>query len=375
MVVCHMTSAHSPLDDRIFYKECVSLSNAGYTTYLVASGYTQDKSGVHIIGVGDVPASRFRRMVVWAYQIYLAAFKLDADVYHIHDPELLPYALLLRKKGKKVIFDSHEFYPLQIKVKQWIPRSIRNLVSTLYLKYESFVFRRIDAVIYVAEPLPEFDFQSRTQRCELIGNYPILNEFQMNVSPKYNGRAICYVGGLSYNRGLKYLVQAAHAAKVILYLAGSFESEEFRLELETLPEYSCVRFFGFLDRAGISDLLSKSSVGCVTLLKVGQYESMHNFGVKTLEYMAAALPIIATNVPFHVDMLEKKLKCGVCVEPDDVAALTATILAIVNDPIMAKRMGENGRRAILERYNWGNEEKKLLALYESLLGIHQQETR
>lgn len=364
--VCHMTSAHATTDVRIFRKECCSLVAAGYDVYLVAHGESREQDNVHIVGIGDKPGSRIKRMWVGARNVYRAAVKIDAQVYHIHDPELLPYALLLRKKGKKVIFDSHEFYPLQIKVKQWIPRSIRNLVSTLYLKYESFVFRRIDAVIYVAEPLPEFDFQSRTQRCELIGNYPILNQFQMNVSPKYNGRAICYVGGLSHNRGLKYLVQAAHAAKVILYLAGNFESEEFRLELETLPEYSCVHFFGFLDRAGISDLLSKSSVGCVTLLKVGQYESMHNFGVKTLEYMAAALPIIATNIPFHVDMLEKKLKCGVCVEPDDVAALTATILAIVNDPVRAKRMGENGRRAFLNEYNWSSEEKKLIALYQQM---------
>ena len=108
--VCHMTSAHAPEDTRIFYKECVSLAKAGYEVYLVARGDSYEKNGVNIMGVGEVTGGRLNRMIEFTRRIYRKAISVDADVYHLHDPELLLYALKLKKRGKKVIFDSHEKY-------------------------------------------------------------------------------------------------------------------------------------------------------------------------------------------------------------------------------------------------------------------------
>ena len=106
--VCHMTSVHPPEDVRIFHKECVSLAEAGYEVYLVERGESCEKNGVHIIGLGDLPKNRLKRMTEGAKKVYEKALELDCDIYHFHDPELLPYGLKLKKKGKKVIFDSHE---------------------------------------------------------------------------------------------------------------------------------------------------------------------------------------------------------------------------------------------------------------------------
>ena len=145
--VCHMTSAHPQEDIRIFYKECVSLASAGYDTYQVSCGQTYDKFGVHLIGVGDQQKSRRDRMLKSARKVYQAAKKINADVYHFHDPELLPYALKLKKIGKIVIFDSHEDVPDQIMDKTWIPMFFRKLVSWLYKSFETFVVRKIDAAV------------------------------------------------------------------------------------------------------------------------------------------------------------------------------------------------------------------------------------
>lgn len=60
--VCHMTNVHGVEDVRIFQKECVSLAKAGYEVYLVERGESYEKNGVHIVGVGDIPADRRRRM-------------------------------------------------------------------------------------------------------------------------------------------------------------------------------------------------------------------------------------------------------------------------------------------------------------------------
>ena len=108
--VCHMTSAHEAWDDRIFHQECVSLAREGSEVYLVQRGESGEKNGIHIIGVGEMPSSRLQRIRRGARRVYQAARALDADIYHFHDPELLPYGLKLKKAGKKVIFDSHEKY-------------------------------------------------------------------------------------------------------------------------------------------------------------------------------------------------------------------------------------------------------------------------
>lgn len=72
---------------------------------------------MHIVGVGEIPTSRLQRMRTAAKAVYEKARALDADLYHFHDPELLPYGLKLKKQGKKVIYDSHEFYSYQIREK------------------------------------------------------------------------------------------------------------------------------------------------------------------------------------------------------------------------------------------------------------------
>ena len=106
--VCHRTSAHDEEDIRMFHKECVSLARAGYEVYLVERGESREKNGVHIVGVGDLPRSRRKRMTESVRRVYEAARALDADIYHLHDPELISCGLKLKKAGKKVIFDSTE---------------------------------------------------------------------------------------------------------------------------------------------------------------------------------------------------------------------------------------------------------------------------
>ena len=89
--VCHLTSAHDAEDVRIFHKECVSLARAGYQVCLVAHGESYEKNGVRIVGVGELPQSRLKRMTEGGKMVYEAALAVDADLYHFHDPELLPY--------------------------------------------------------------------------------------------------------------------------------------------------------------------------------------------------------------------------------------------------------------------------------------------
>ena len=147
MKVCHFTSAHDSDDIRVFVKECVTLASNGFEVYFVAPGTSREDQGVKVVGIGDVPEGRLKRMTGFSKMAYKSALDLNCDIYHFHDPELLPYGLKLKKKGKTVIYDSHEDVPAQIMDKKWIPAFLRKTVSGMFRNYETRIIKKLDAVV------------------------------------------------------------------------------------------------------------------------------------------------------------------------------------------------------------------------------------
>lgn len=366
--VCHMTSAHGPGDTRIFHKECVSLAAAGYEVYLVERGESYEMSGVHVIGIGQPSGSRLTRMTAFARKVYRRAMELDADIYHFHDPELLPYGLKLKKRGKKVIFDSHERYTEQLKSKTYLPTWVSRAIAFAYDRYERFVLRRLDAVIFPCTMDGRNPFAGLCSRSAIISNAAILGEFFEKYDPQKEklDRSACYVGGLTEARGITADIQAAARAEARLILAGPFSSEEYQNKLKALPAYACVDYRGNLGRDGVAQLLSQCRIGLCTLQNVGQYLKIDTFGIKVYEYMSMALPVILSHSPYNDRMMEQ-YRFGICVDPENIEEIADAITYLLDHPEEARQMGENGRRAVREEFNWGVEEKKLLALYEEIL--------
>lgn len=366
--VCHMTSAHEEEDIRIFRKECVSLAEAGYDVYLVERGDSYDKNGVHIVGVGEIPTSRLKRMTEGAKMVYQAARALDADIYHFHDPELLPYGLKLKKAGKKVIFDSHEMYTEQIREKPYLPHWFARLLSHAYGKYESHVLGRIDGLVYTCLKDGVHPFAGKCRHITTIDNTPMLWELYDRYDPaaKKEAGSVVYVGGLSYARGITHLITAAAKADCTLYLAGMFDSEEYRHTVEALPGYSCVQYLGLLGREQVVALLQRCCVGAATLLNIGQYNQDDNLATKVYEYMSLGIPVLLSRSAYN-ERVMNQYHFGLCVEPDNVDELAQAIRYLLDHPDEARQMGENGRRAVGQQFNWGVEEKKLLALYNDIL--------
>lgn len=370
--VCHLSSAHAPNDTRIFHKQCASLAKAGYQVSFVVKakdaqsvGCTTQK-GVQVIQVPVDSSSRLKRMLFGAKAVYQKALEVDADIYEFHDPELLPYGLKLAKKGKKVIFDSHEDYPTQIMEKEWIPAFLRRMISSAYRAYETHVVRQLDAVLFPCTKNGINIFENRAKRVVILSNAVMLEEMtapQQEVQK--SGDTICCTGSLTYQRGITHLIRAAHQAGVKLILAGQYSSEEYRRELEAMPEYSCVEYLGYIGRQELAQVYARSSIGMSTILNVGQYANLDNFPTKVYEYMAAGLPVIVSDYPFMRRSVQQD-DFGIAVDPADVQAVAQAIRTILSDPQRAQQMGENGRQAVLQKYNWDIELKKLLELYGSL---------
>ena len=366
--VCHMTSAHAPEDDRIFYKECVSLAKADYDVTLVERGDTYEKNGVHIAGIGEVCGGRLERILHVAKRVYERALEVDADIYHFHDPELLPYGLKLKKQGKKVIFDSHECYTEQLRSKPYLPSWITVPLAALYGHYERYALKKIDAVIFPCTMGGKNPFAGLSRRPALISNAAILGEFfdQYDPNTPKKESQVCYVGGLTEPRGITIDMLAAAKAGAVFAAAGAFSPASYEEELRTRPEFSCVDYRGMLNRAEIRELLAESRIGLCTLLDRGQYLKIDTFGIKVYEYMSMAIPVILSKSPYNCAMVEK-YKFGMCVDPENVEEIASAIRYLLDHPDEARQMGENGRRAVQEEFNWGIEEKKLIALYEDIL--------
>ena len=365
--VCHMTSAHAPGDVRIFHKECVSLAKAGYQVYLVERGESYEASGVHVIGVGQPSGGRLTRMTAFSKKIYETARALDADIYHFHDPELLPYGHKLKKLGKTVIFDSHEIYEIQMRKKPYLPDWAAALIAKAYTLYERYVVHRLDGAVVPSLRADKPFFGGAARRLVTVDNTPKLEELYDRYDPEVprDPRQVCYVGGLTEARGITVSTQAVHAAGCRLALAGRFIPAGYEARLRAMPEFSCVDYRGMLNRDEITALLNASGIGLCLMARGAQFDCATNFNVKTYEYMAMGIPVILSCNASNRKLLDK-WNFGISVDPGNVEEVTGAIRYLLDHPEEARRMGENGRRAVKEAFNWNVEEAKLLELYAEL---------
>ncbi|RZA36441.1 MAG: glycosyltransferase [Lysobacteraceae bacterium] len=366
--IVHLSSAHPRFDTRIFVKQCRSLASHGHELTLVVADGLGDacRDGVRIVDVGR-PSGRRERMLRTTHLVGRAARALRADVYQLHDPELIPVGLRLALAGRKVVFDAHEDVPSQLLDKPYLsPRSAR-LLSRAYAAFERCALRRFDGVL-AATPLIRDRLALHNRLTVDVNNYPRAEEFMgTQQAPSAQLRdSVCYVGSISAIRGIRELVSACALLRTParLSLAGSFAEAELEAEVGQQPGWRRVDALGHLDRGGVAGVMQRAFAGLVTLLPTASYREA--LPVKMFEYMAAGIPVIASDFPLWRDIVEGSA-CGLCVDPSDPQAIAAAIDHLASHPQQARDMGANGRRAVLERYNWENEEDKLIAFYADLL--------
>lgn len=362
--VCHLTSAHPWDDTRIFHKQAKSLAAAGYDVHLVAAN-TDSKTcdGVHVHGVPGPRGGRLARMLGTTWRVFRTGRRLRADIYHFHDPELLPWVWFLRLCGACVVYDVHEDLPRDIMTKAWIPSRLRRLAAGFFEVVENVAARRMSAVV-AATPHIRDRFARIGARSIAVCNFPRLEELVPAAPDVLPRRQVCYVGGLAPVRGLRELVLAIDAvAGVELALCGDFSDPAFEAELRALPGWSKVRYHGYVGRAEIGRVLAESSAGLVVLKPVASY--MDALPVKMFEYMASGIPVIASDFPLWRGIVEAN-QCGVCVTPEAPEAIARAISGLLDNRGMATQYGANGRRAVEQHFNWAVEASRLVALYREL---------
>lgn len=367
MKVVHISTVHSVFDSRIFHKEAKAALKARYEIILIAQHKEHSVvDGIRIISLSK-PKNRMIRIFKLTWQAFFKALAQKADIYHIHDPELIYTALLMRLFDRRVVYDVHEDLPRQILSKYWIPKSVRGVVAKGAELMEWLAGKFMSGIVTAT---PAIAKRFPPDKTVVVQNFPLLAEFSFAEEIPYQERPmqVAYVGGITAIRGAVEMVRAMERLPEYLgarlALAGTFSPPELEATVRRLPGWKFVNFLGWQNRQAIGSLLANSRIGIVVFHpEPNHLEAQPN---KLFEYMAAGIPVVASNFPLWRKIVEGE-GCGLTVDPLNPQAIAEAIRWLLEHPKEAEEMGRRGRQAVLEKYNWDREAAKLLDLYRRLL--------
>lgn len=361
--ICHITTVHQAFDNRIFFKECLSLAEAGYAvTLLCARAETRTREGVTILGFPG-HTGRLKRFFLTSFlRAYSEARKVNASIYHLHDPELIWMGLRLRLAGKKVIMDVHENNAAAILSRPYVK-------SVLLRKLLSFTLKNLEKLLLpffngIVTARPDISSLFPNLSPVTLRNFPVLPDYDSipDMEIKKLKPAIIYVGGTSAIRGTRQLIQAMEfCPNAELWLLGPFESEDFKKECESLPGWEHVRYLGVVEANKIFSYIKAADIGIITFLPVPNH--LTTLATKPFEYMACGLPMIMSDFPYWRDFFKDS---ALYVDPADAEKIGQCINRLLNDSKQLKEMKEKNILLAKNEYNWQEEKKGLLRLYEKI---------
>ena len=304
---------------------------------------------------------------VW--QVYREAVKLDADIYSFHDAEMIPVALLLRASGKKVVYNIHDDATVSLLTKHYIPLWLRKPLAALAAGLENTACRFFSGIIPASPGLAK-KYARLNKQTVVVSNYVDLSEIPLPLERdwEHGPFTVTYVGFLDKERQIHQLVMAMGLLpkhlNVVLTLGGPFTSPGYRKEVVALSEWKSVEELGYLNRPDMIRVLSTSRIGVV--LTVDAAVQRYGSSNKLFDYMASAIPIVATNFPLWREIIEEA-GCGLTVDSNDPNAIAEALLYLLTHPKEADEMGRRGREAVEKFYSWQQEEEKLIQLFNTLM--------
>lgn len=365
--VCHLSSVHVALDTRIFYRFCQSLS-ARYDVTLIAVHPREEV----ISGIRIIPFRRFRNKLLRVCFTWLLmwwkAVRVQAPIYQIHDPELIPCGLLLRLMGKKVIFDIHENVAEDIFDKPWI--SNKRLLFAFFRFFERLAVRHF--YLFLAEKSYEPRYKAMGARYSLVLNYCDGRFFKPFSEPvNRHSNRLFYIGILLESRGLQQMAEAIYLLKkqgrtVYFDVVGELYQSLY-VKLAALPCWPEVKdqfcFHGRLPLEQGYEISRHAAVGICIIQPMSN--SVGSYPTKMFEYMAIGLPQVTSHFPLYRSVVEQH-QCGICADPSDPAAIAAAVARLLDDQALAAEMRANGL-AHAGEYTWDSQLPVVMDVYADLL--------
>ena len=367
--VVHMTTVHHPYDPRIYHKECKSLDRHGFDVTLIAQASNDHKRKNN--SIKHIPIkkykSRLKRMIAGSINVYKIAKSLKADIYHFHDPELLPIGWLLKNKRNIVIYDIHEDYVTSILQKQYLIKPLRKIIALMYKLIEKLFAKKMDLC------LAEKYYQEIYPRGKCILNYPTLNDRLIKHERTYehDKTKLLYTGNVTVDRGALIHANLPNIhGDVSIQFVGKCQKQLAQKMYEVAGTQKDQLYIEGIDELVEKETIEQTYINENWLAGVALFPPTEHYMKKELtkffEYMSAGLPIICSNFPVWKRFIDQ-YQCGIAVDPHDEEAIKHAIDFLKDNPETATQMGANGKKAVIEELNWNREEEKLIKWYNELL--------
>lgn len=366
-----LSSVHPWNDSRIYYKEVLTLINAGYLVdYYAVGGRDDTLPDLPHLTVTLLPRrSLANRFLTWRYFLQEVKRK-QPDAIHLHDPELLFLVPHIQKVSRaKLVFDMHEDFPSALKSKRIKGVPVPKWCIKSIAKYEKKRLAQVDTILF-AEEYYKAHYLDITTYKEDVLNYPFLKE-ELDSSSKFDVTTLVYAGAIHEIRGFKEMLEVASMLKerghVFQMLIIGRVPERLRewsaeyLKKHELGNY--VRLKGRLDLDTLNQYYEKSDIGLALLHSEPNY--LKSLPTKLFEYMSFGLPYVASDFPLWRKLMMDS-GSGIPADVKDISEVVDAIEILLNKSQIYVNYMENGRNVHVSRFNWQHEEKKLLQAYELL---------
>lgn len=370
--VVHITSVQPAYDPRIFARACRTLAKAGYTVTLVAPRPdATEREDVRLVAAPELDI-RWIRWAIAPFMYVIIALRQRGDIYHLHDPELIPVGVVLKLLGRRVIYDMHEHYP-EIAAEQ-APSLLKRLVRRIVTLAVVTVPRlSLDAAVFPTAALAHEVSTPDSAKSVVVRNLPVRNIVPDAFGPptssgyKYD---VVFLGTVSPYRMAVMLDVARQTIekrqgtrwlflgipeRTVSWIRSNYGQELFM---------SNVDIVGRVNHAQVLQELARCNIGFNFHVMGPRFDiALPN---KVFEYMACGQVVVSTRFPELADLLREEE--AVLIDGVDPASYANAILEKLSDTRAADDMRKAARDAVRTRLNWeSSEANRLLSLYSRLL--------
>lgn len=371
--ICIMTTVHFYNDNRVYYKEVLSLKKLGYdVTYITTEVTGEIDPEIHVVEFGK-DNNTLKRIFSFV-RAFNVARKQDVEIVHFQDPELIPTGLLLKWfTNKKVIYDVHEDYPSQMLTKFYIKPIFRKSLKKVMQIFEWIASKTFDHIIVADDSVYKHFPKNKTT---ILYNYPsveLLRISDENIGDCKKEYDIIFPGSM-----------AIFTAKLILDVVKLAKDRGINLKCllispfhfpggiewvkKTTNEYGItenVTLMGRIPPYDVPRYLKSTKIGLIPLPDTPKMRA--NIPTKMFEYMYYRLPVLTGDLP-PCGQFMKKDNYGYLLPVDSVEEYTNKIIFLLHNPEVLESLGNRGHELVVNEYNWEKEEVKLSEVYKKILG-------
>jgi len=344
------------------YNMSLALSRRGLTVHFVCRGeanktvWVNDHLVVHTV----------RNYSRDNLRVALDVIKKERpEVVHVHSTAALPSLLLGRALGRAVVVHSHGDEPLRplrpaLMRKVGINFSHRVVAVSEATRKDIINHQRVSPkkVVVAYNGVNIGDFKPSGQSPEVLAKYG-LESFE---------RIILSIGAIQARKGQWRIIQCLPAIlkewpNLVYVNVGRPYDEVYQARLrgdaERLGISENVRFLSGVPDEDLVSLINSAWL-CV------HPSSYEPFGLAVVEEMACGRPVVAFNVAALPEIIENGVD-GILVAPEDSPGLTSSILNLLGDASLAKRIGEAARQKVATKFTWDLAAAQLEGIYEEIV--------